>query len=167
MFAVNKHLSLNLSSSSLMCKKRFLLSMRENMREKRSKIELSYQASIWLAKEVDKITKIKEGECLVLICLRVIIKCNWSAGLSWLIRCYNYSWMFLDKTSSISRLERARLIYFSKELIFFQGTGWKIFSTEIESTPPLYYLLDKKMVGSQVENRGDIHKRREIDWNAG
>ena len=119
MFAVNKHLSLNLSSSSLMCKKRFLLSMRENMREKRSKIELSYQASIWLAKEVDKITKIKEGECLVLICLKVIIKCNWSAGLSWLIRCYNYSWRFLDKTSSISRLDRARLIYFSKELIFF------------------------------------------------
>ena len=83
MFAVNKHLSLNLSSSSLMCKKRFFLSMRENVREKRSKIELSYQASIWLAKEVDMIKKIKEGECLqVLICLRVIIKCNWSAGLS-------------------------------------------------------------------------------------
>ena len=122
MFAVNKHLSLNLSSSSLMCKKRFLLSMRENVREKRSKIELSYQASIWLAKEVDKITKTKEGECLVLICLSVIIKCNWSAGLSWLIRCYNYSWRVLDKTSLISRLDRARLIYF--ELL----TKWQLFT---------------------------------------
>ena len=113
MFAVNKHLYLNLSSSSLMCKKRFL-SMCENVREKRSKIELSYQASIWLPKEVDKITKTKEGECLVLICLIVIIKCNWSAGLSWLIRCYNHSWRFLDKTNLIYR---AQFIYKISPLI--------------------------------------------------
>ena len=106
MFSVNKHLSLNLSSSSLMCKKRFLLSMRENVRERKGqKLNFHTKQAFGWPKEVDKITKIKEGECLVLICLRMMIKCNWSAGLSWLIRCYNHSWRFLDKTSLVSRLD--------------------------------------------------------------
>ena len=106
MFAVNKHLSLNLSSSSLMCKKRFLLSMRENVRERKGqKLNFHTKQAFGWPKEVDKITKIKEGECLVLICLRMMIKCNWSAGLSWLIRCYNHSWRFLDKTSLVARLD--------------------------------------------------------------
>jgi hypothetical protein len=71
-----------------------------------------------------------------------------------------------------ARLDRARLIYFSKEFIlhFSKELVEKYFLQSWRNNIKclrvllLYIIfLVKKMVGSQVENRGDIHKRHEID----